>query len=85
MSTTSPKYVSFAPAVSLERAAAHLPKEGAARNARTLFDINLPDEVVEHVLHMLSGRLRHVYPLCFVNPRDVLTVLEPRRGFALLR
>lgn len=61
-------------------------EEAAPHNVRTLFDVNLPDEIVQHVLHMLSARPRHAYPLCFVSPRDVhhaLGATEQLRDAAL--
>lgn len=53
----------------------HLFLVPASRNMRTLFDFNLPEDLLDHILLMLSARPRHSYPMHFVQPRDVLVAM----------
>lgn len=72
--------------MSTQNAPDALRQKDALGKERTLFDCNLPDEVVEHIVYFLSKRLRHVYPQCFVEALDVLTILgasEKQRAAAL--
>lgn len=48
----------------------------ATGNVRTLFGVDLSEDVVDHIVHLLNERPSHLSSLSCIEPKDVLTIFR---------